>query len=166
MPTRDRDSNREAVLVRWFRQRGVDGRFLLFVIATMVGSVICGGLAAGAVAFAVTGEAMSLVFVPFVAMIGAGFIVPVAFLIWFLPSALIFALVRRGLEGWVSAARAIQVAAVLVTAIASGLVTLALSEGGRDIDGAGGLMLFITPAALVLAPLIARRVFREADAAD
>ena len=145
----------------WFRRNGVDARFLGFVLVTMVGSVVLGGCVAGLVDGLASREAASLLAVPFLAMIGAGVVIPIAFMAGFVPSAVIFALVMQALVPRVGERWATRCAGVVTATVAALAATAVMTGGGRDLDGIGGLMLFVGPAAVLFAPLAVRWFYGE-----
>ncbi len=148
-------------MLGWFRRNGVDARFLGFVLVTMAGSVVFGGCVAGLVAGLMRGEVASFLAVAFFAMIGAGFAIPFALVAWYLPSAVVFALVMQELVprfGEIWATRCAGVVTAMVAALAA---TAVMTGGGRDFDGIGGLMLFVGPAAVLFAPLAVRWFYGE-----
>lgn len=94
----------------------------------------------------------SLAFVPFLAFVGAGFLIPLAFVAWIVPSAVVFALARSVFLSRFSATRAGQVTA----AVAAGALPIVLTRFGQDRDGAGALMATIGPTAVLIGPIVAR----------
>jgi hypothetical protein len=80
---------------------------------------------------------------------------------WYLPSAVVFALVMQELVprfGEIWATRCAGVVTAMVAALAA---TAVMTGGGRDFDGIGGLMLFVGPAAVLFAPLAVRWFYGE-----
>ena len=78
-------------MFKWLKRHGLDGRFVMFVLTTMLLSSAIGGVIAGFAAFLLTGKDSALLLWPFLFLLGGGYFIPIAFVIWLLPSALTFA---------------------------------------------------------------------------
>lgn len=142
------------------RQHGLDMRFLLFVSATMVGSLLVGSVARGLTASFSTGDPGMLFVVPFLAMVGAGFVIPLAFIAWIVPSALIFSVCMIFLAEPLGAIKAAQWSGTVTALVAALATTYVATDFGRNFDGFGSLMLFVGPAAVVIAPWVAFMAYR------
>lgn len=101
------------------------------------------------------GDISPLFFVPFLALVGAGFLIPLAFVPWIVPSAVAFAVARSVFLRRLSA-RAAQCAGAITAAFAAGSLTKVLTHFAQDWDGAGAMMAAIEPAAVLIAPIVAR----------
>lgn len=139
---------------------GLDGRFVAFVAATMLASIAVGSVAIGLVAYAQFGRVTALADALFAALIGGAALMPLAFAIWIIPSEAVFGLTMRALLRWLRFRHAAMVAGAVTTLAASAVTGWVLSGLGRDSDGIGFAMRAVGPAAIILAPLIASRVYR------
>lgn len=146
-------------MMRWLRRYGLNARFLVFVLVTMIGSVMVGSLAAGLVCSVRTGDLGFMLFVPFISALGAGFAVPLAFFLWIAPSALVFSACMALFEQPIGIVRAVQWAGTITALVAALVATYVVTDFGRDFDGAGGLMFFVAPVAVAIAPWVASKAY-------
>ncbi len=144
-------------MIRQLKRYGFNSRFLLFVLVTMVGSLLAGSLVAGLASSLVNGDLGYVLLVPFVSVVGAGFAFPIAFLLWILPSALIFSACMAFLEQTIGMAKAAQCSGAITALVAASVATYVATSFGRDFDGVGSLMFFVGPVAVVIAPWVARK---------
>lgn len=141
------------------KEHALSARFLAFVLATMIGSMIVGSFAAGGVAFVKSGDPSDLLVLPFISAIGAGFAVPLAFFLWIVPSALIFSACMSLFVGSTNITKAAQWSGAITAFAAAAAATYVATNFGRDVDGAGSLLFFVGPSAVAIAPWIARKVY-------
>jgi len=133
--------------------------FFAFVLITMICSLLIGSVAAGLVGYLMTGEPASMLLVPLASVIGGRFAMPVALLLWFVPSALIFRAVMGLLENQLGTKNAARWPGFM-TALAAAIGTMFVAtDFGQDFDGAGLLMLFVGPIAVAIAPWAADKAF-------
>lgn len=142
------------------KEHALSTRFFLFVLATMVGSLIVGSLAAGVASSVWNGDPGYIFLVPFISVVGAGFAVPLALILWIVPSALIFSACMSLFERPIGIVKAAQWSSAITAFVAALAATYVATSFGRDFDGVGSLMFFVGPTAVVIAPWIARKVYR------
>jgi hypothetical protein len=153
------ESERLFGMLRQLKEHGMSARFLVFVLATMVGSLIVGSLAAGVASSVRNGDPGYMLLVPFISVVGAGFAVPLAFIMWIVPSALIFSACLSLFEQSIGIVRAAQWSGVITAFVAALAATYVATDFGHDFDGAGSLMFFVGPTAVAIAPWIARKAY-------
>lgn len=147
-------------MIQWLRRYGVDERFILFVVGTMVTGIIVGGLIAGLVSFVTTGDPALLFFVPFITAVGSAFLIPLALLVWILPSAFVFSISMAILKPRLGFQRATRWSALITAFAAACAATYVATNFGRDYDGAGALLFIIGPVSVGIAPWIAGKAYR------
>ncbi len=146
-------------MIRHLKLHGLSAHFFVFVLITMIASFLIGGVIAGFAGYLVAGDPALMLFVPFASVIGGGFLIPVALLAWYVPSALIFAGGMALLEKPAGTRQAAQCSG-FITALAAVIVTTYVAtDFGHDVDGVGRLMFFIGPVAVVIAPWAVRTAY-------
>ena len=143
----------------WLGQRGLDARFMAFVLLTMLLSTVVGGVVAGIASVFWTGSNELLLVVPFVALVGGGFLIPAALIAWLVPSAVVFAVALSMFRRRYAMRPAAQWAGSITTIVAAIALTLVLTGLGRDWDGIGLLMLAIGPSAILISPFVAGYIY-------
>lgn len=146
-------------MMQLFWQHGSDPRFYLFVFGTMVGSVILGSLAVGLTQSVMSGDLAFVVFVPVISAIGAGLAIPLAFALWIVPSALIFSVCMMRFEPTFGTLKAVKWSGTITALVAALATTYVATDFGRDFDGVGSVMFYFGPAAVGLAPWVARKAY-------
>ena len=143
----------------WLRKCGLDARFIVFVLVTMLGSSVIGGIAVGVSAYILTGSSELLLVAPFLAVIAGGFLVPIAFVVWLVPSALTFAVTFSLFRRLLLPKCAAQWAGITTVTVAAIALTSVVTAFGQDWDGLGAAMLFIGPAAILISPFVAGYIY-------
>lgn len=146
-------------MIQQLKLHGLSAPFLVFVLITMTSSILIGGVGSGLASYVKTGEPAMMLFVPFISMVGGGFAIPVALLLWFAPSAVIFSASMALLEEQIGTKRAVQWSGSITALAATVVTTWVATSFGRDFDGAGLLMLFVGPVALGIAPWAASKAY-------
>ena len=144
-----------AMIARQVRRTGLDDRFMMFVVVTMIASVSVSSVAAAAFAALKEGEPLGVLFI---GIIGAGAVFGPMLVIGLVPSMIAFSLVWRLVGGERSLPRSAEYAGLATAVVASvfwiALLTWLNGEGAELVVGAVGV------AAIALAPLIARWAYR------
>lgn len=139
---------RRLEMMRRLKPYGLGARFFAFVLITMIGSLLIGGVAAGFASYLMTGEPALMLFVPLASVVGGGFAIPVALVLWLVPSGLIFSASMGLLEEQVGTKKAARWSGSITALAAAIVTTYVAADFGRDFDGAGLLMLFVGPTAV------------------
>ena len=158
-PRRLQVLGRDIEMMRQFWKHGSDSRFFLFVFGTMIGSVIVGSLVSGLAISVRTGDPWNMLRVPLISAVGAGFVVPLAFFLWIVPSALIFSGCMALFDHPIGCVRAVKWSAAITATVAALVATYVMTDFGRDFDGVGSLMFFVGPVAVALAPWVAGKAY-------
>lgn len=146
-------------MMQELKQHGLSAHFVTFVLITMIGSLLMGGVVAGVAGYLTAGDPALLLFVPFASVIGGGFAIPVALLLWYVPSVVIFSCSMALLEKQVGTKRAAQWSGSVTTLAAAVLTTYVATDFGRDFDGAGAVMFFVGPVSVAIAPWAVRTAY-------
>ncbi|MFT4151658.1 MAG: hypothetical protein QM656_15770 [Paracoccaceae bacterium] len=146
-------------MMRELKQHGLSAYFFAFVLITMVVSLLIGGMAAGLAGYLMAGDPALMLFVPFASVIGGGFVIPIAILLWYAPSALIFSCSMAFLEKQIGTKRAIQCSGSITALVAAVITTYVATDFGRDVDGVGALMFLVGPVSVVIAPWTVRMAY-------
>lgn len=143
---------------------GLDEQFLRFVSLTMTWTVVI-GLALSAVRIAVAGGAASigdiLIFIIFWGVFSAC-IGLVAFAVWLRPSALIFSAAYRIVAHRRSERTAAMIAGSVTALAASVAFWLITTLILRDFDSIFALIILFGPISIIVAPLVAGRIYQNA----
>ena len=146
-------------MVRQLMQHALSARFFAFVLITMIGSLLAGGAVAGLAASVMAGDPALMLFIPVATVIGGGLAIPVAILLWYVPSALIFSGSMALLEKHVGPCKAAQWSGFLTALAAAIMTTYVATDFGQDADGVGRLLFVIGLVAIVIAPWAARKAY-------
>lgn len=138
-------------MIRQMKQHGLSARFFAFVLITMASSTFIGGVLAGLGGYLRTGDAEMILAGLFIFMVGGGFVIPVALLLWIAPSALIFSASMALLEERLGTKKAAQWSGSITALVAAVVTTYVASNFGRSFDPS--VMFFVGPAAVCIAPL-------------
>lgn len=144
-------------------------RFLGFVLLTMFASAVLGAIFCGVWGALFSNDPALVFVVPIMICASAGFFIPIYFVLWILPSALIVRVLFSQSKGWLGARRARALALMANAAIASVAVVVIyewfLSYGWTV--GPGEVLLlgmFLTgPIAVVISPFMAARLGLELE---
>lgn len=131
--------------------------FFLFVLETMVWSVLLSAVLLGILGVGVSGHPGTIPLAVFFMIVGAGVIIPLCLVVGLLPSGMIYFGCLWALRRRYPIETAVIWAARITTGTAGIVLTLVLSKGGQDWDGVGLIMGVIVPVAVLITPLIARR---------
>lgn len=146
-------------MIRELKQHALSAHFVAFVLITMIGSLLIGGVAAGLASYVTAGDPALMLFIPFASVIGGGFVIPAAILLWYAPSALIFSCSMALLEKQIGTKRAAQWSGCVTALVAAVITTYVTTDFGRDVDGVGALMFFVGPISVALAPWAVRTAY-------
>ena len=127
-----------------------------FIILTMIGSALIGGLGLGIVGAIARADMSLIIEVPSEVIFGSLFMIPFWFAIWGLPSALIFRCVKERSLCRLKPEASVRLAG-FVTATVAAVIFTAVNVADRDI---GWASLAVGLAAIVIAPSVASRTHR------
>lgn len=145
---------------------GLDERFNRFVVGTMVWTVSVGLLVMALAALLNTGPdggvAMAGVYLFFGALIAAP-IALLAYTFWFRPSTIVFGRIFRSLRGRLRDSTAAMIAGTVTALIGSLAFYVIATVIARDFDGLHAFIILFGPVSLLVAPVMARRIYRDGD---
>ncbi|MEP0963621.1 MAG: hypothetical protein ABJG75_17645 [Roseobacter sp.] len=138
------------------KDRNTVARFLSFVIRTMIGSTFIGGIAAGLVVGGISGDLRAAMFTPIATLFGSFFLIPIYFVLFILPSALVFATALWVVGRKLNYSLRIRIAGTL-TALTAATAFVGITHTMREI---AELAKFVAVAAIMIAPFTSWRAFR------
>ncbi|MEM5521664.1 hypothetical protein WNY39_13630 [Sulfitobacter sp. AS59] len=138
------------------KNRNTVARFLSFVILTMIGSALFGGIAASLAVAGTSGDLYAAMFTPILTLFGSFFLMPIYFVLFILPSALVFATVLWLVGEKHEYSLRIRIAGTLM-ALTAATALVGVTHTMRDI---AELAKFVAVAAIVIAPFTSWRAFR------
>lgn len=138
------------------RNRNTVARFLSFVILTMIGSAFFGGIAAGLVVAGISGDLYAAMLTPIWTLFGSFFLIPIYFVLFILPSALVFATVLWIVGRKLDNSFRVRIAGTL-TALTAATAFVGITHTMREI---AELAKFVAVAAILIAPFTSWRAFR------
>lgn len=130
---------------------------LSFIALTMIGSALIGGVILGIVSAIARADISLFVVVPIWILFGSLFMIPFWFVVWALPSAVIFHCVKAITVFGMTPDTRVRLAG-RATATVAALIFVSVNFSDRDI---GWASLVIGLAAIVIAPSVASRTHRN-----